>query len=164
MWYFTSFKWRNLIWIMEILLFYSSGTNVKGCYCTSISVNCTSGKELNYTKCGSQVCLAIVLNIIMHLPYYFQYYTTECRDASCECPNGNVSIINFPLDFSRIGYFPLVERNKISNSGNETKYWTHCWSDFMTSTGWDIWYAAYQVCFQECNKLNQIRQSELLHY
>ena len=28
----------------------------------------------------------------------------------------------------------------------------------MTSTGWDIWYAAYQVCFQECNKLNQIRQ------
>merc|ERR1712126_35490 len=22
---------------------------------------------------------------------------------------------------------------------------THCWSDFMNSTGWDIWYAAYQV-------------------
>ena len=128
------------------LLFYSHGTNVKGCYCTSISVNCISGKELNYTKCGSQVCLAIVLNITMHLPYYFQYYTTECLDARCECSNGNVSITNFPLEFSRIGYFSLVERNTISNIGNETKYWTHCWSDFMNSTGWDIWYATYQVC------------------
>ena len=149
---------------MAILLFYSHGTNAMGCYCTSTSVNCISGKELNYPKCGSQVCFAIVINITMHLPYYFQYYTTECSDASCECPNGNISDINFPLDFSRIGYFSSVERNKISNTGNESKYWTHCWSDFMNSIGWDIWYAAYQVCFEEYNELNLKNVSNQNYY
>ena len=107
--------------------------------------NCISENEFMSTKCGVQVCLAIVLNLIMHLPYYFQYYTTECWDESCECPNGNLSIGIKPINLMQIGRLSFMGHRMKSNTGNETIYWTHCWSDFMNSAGWDIWYAAYQV-------------------
>ena len=81
----------------------------------------------------------------MHLPYYFQYYTTECENASCGCPEEN-SAVSDTVDI-KIKHFSLVSHEATNYTSNSTKYWTHCWSDFMSSTTWDIWYTAYQVSF-----------------
>ena len=87
----------------------------------------------------------------MHLPYYFQYYTTECEDTNnCICPEENLKASVDAMKIVKIDMImfksPELKLGVKNETNNRPIYWTHCWSEFMNSTSWDIWYAAYQVC------------------
>ena len=108
------------------------------------------------SKVNFQIVVAIIVSLIMNIPYYFQYKMVPCHKLMkfCNCTAWEAAHYKFhpfslrdQQSITRLSY--SEDQVNIQNQSNfeekEIVYWMHCRSEFSTTLFWKIWYYSYEV-------------------
>ena len=109
------------------------------------------------SKVNFQIVVAIIVSLIMNIPYYLQFEMVPCHKLMklCNCTAWEAAHNNFHpfswmdqqsitnLSYSR-DYVNI--QNESNFEENEIVYWMHCRSPFSRTIFWNyIWYFSYEV-------------------
>ena len=114
-----------------------------------------SSRHRRISKIHIQISMAIVISLVMHIPYYFQYDIISCDDTileDCQC-------INLTRSKPRVHPQPYQNQilkasesmqskssyNHMNDRNVSVQYWMHCFSHFSETIWWQLWYYALEV-------------------